>query len=303
MTVRAACVIGWPVAHSRSPLIHGYWIKQHGLAADYRREALKPEEVADFFAGLSARGYVGCNVTLPHKEAALAASRAGRPRARRRRGQYLVARWRPASLHQHGRRRLHQQSRRRGAGLGSRAEGGCGARRRRLGAGGGLWPDRARLCAHPRGQSHVRSRAGVAREIWRRGAAGQLVGAAAAARARRASGQHHAARHGRPSQARNRSRAAAGRSSGGRPGLCAARNRASCCRATPWPCHRRRARHAAASGCAGLFPMVRRAPAGDPGIAGADRGRLGSGQRNKLRGLGVPTSDDGDNCRVVPGRI
>ncbi|HYJ43195.1 MAG TPA: shikimate dehydrogenase [Xanthobacteraceae bacterium] len=74
MTVRAACVIGWPVAHSRSPLIHGYWIKQHGLAADYRREALKPEEVADFFAGLSARGYVGCNVTLPHKEAALAAS-------------------------------------------------------------------------------------------------------------------------------------------------------------------------------------------------------------------------------------
>jgi shikimate dehydrogenase len=74
MSARAACVIGWPVAHSRSPLIHNYWIKQHGLAADYRREALKPEEVADFFANLSARGYVGCNVTLPHKEAALAAS-------------------------------------------------------------------------------------------------------------------------------------------------------------------------------------------------------------------------------------
>lgn len=74
MSVRAACVVGWPVAHSRSPLIHGYWIKQHKLAADYRREALKPEQVADFFANLSARGYVGCNVTLPHKEAALAAS-------------------------------------------------------------------------------------------------------------------------------------------------------------------------------------------------------------------------------------
>ena len=179
MSVRAACVIGWPVTHSRSPLIHGHWIKQHGLAADYRREALTPEDVAEFFASLSARGYVGCNVTLPHKEAALAASAAGRPRARRRRGQYLVARWRPASLHQHRRRRLHQQSRRCGAGLGSRAEGSCGARRRRLGAGGGLWPDRARLCAHPRGQSHVRSRAGVARAVWRRGTAGQLVGAAA----------------------------------------------------------------------------------------------------------------------------
>ena len=74
--VRAACVIGWPVAHSRSPLIHNYWIKRHGLVADYRREALRPEEVADFFANLSARGYVGCNVTLPHKEAALRASEA-----------------------------------------------------------------------------------------------------------------------------------------------------------------------------------------------------------------------------------
>ena len=72
--VRAACVIGWPVAHSRSPLIHGYWIRQHKLAADYRREALEPEAVADFLANLAARGYVGCNVTLPHKEAALAAS-------------------------------------------------------------------------------------------------------------------------------------------------------------------------------------------------------------------------------------
>ncbi len=72
--VRAACVIGRPVAHSRSPLIHGYWIGQHKLAADYRREALEPEAVADFLASLAARGYVGCNVTLPHKEAALAAS-------------------------------------------------------------------------------------------------------------------------------------------------------------------------------------------------------------------------------------
>ena len=74
MSARAACVVGWPVAHSRSPLIHNYWIKQHKLPADYRREALKPEEVADFLANLAARGYVGCNVTLPHKVAALAAS-------------------------------------------------------------------------------------------------------------------------------------------------------------------------------------------------------------------------------------
>jgi shikimate dehydrogenase len=72
--IRSACVIGWPIKHSRSPLIHGYWIRQHGLAAGYRREELRPEQVADFLSNLAARGYVGCNVTIPHKEAALAAS-------------------------------------------------------------------------------------------------------------------------------------------------------------------------------------------------------------------------------------
>jgi shikimate dehydrogenase len=69
---RAACVIGWPVAHSRSPLIHNYWIKQLGLAAEYRREAVRPEEFSAFVCHLAERGYVGANVTVPHKEAALA---------------------------------------------------------------------------------------------------------------------------------------------------------------------------------------------------------------------------------------
>ena len=73
-SARAACVIGWPVEHSRSPLIHNYWIKRHGLAAEYRREAVRPEDFAGFVANLAERGYVGANVTLPHKEAALAAS-------------------------------------------------------------------------------------------------------------------------------------------------------------------------------------------------------------------------------------
>ena len=72
--MRAACVVGWPVAHSRSPLIHGHWIKQHKLAAEYRREAVEPGHAPAFFSDLAARGYAGCNVTLPHKEAALAAS-------------------------------------------------------------------------------------------------------------------------------------------------------------------------------------------------------------------------------------
>jgi shikimate dehydrogenase len=71
---KAACVIGWPIGHSRSPLIHNYWIKQHGLDAEYRREAVAPEQFKDFIAHLAARGYIGANVTVPHKEAALAMS-------------------------------------------------------------------------------------------------------------------------------------------------------------------------------------------------------------------------------------
>jgi len=68
---RAACVIGWPIAHSRSPLIHNYWLKTYGIAGEYRREAVPPEEFAAFVQSLAARGYVGANVTVPHKEAAL----------------------------------------------------------------------------------------------------------------------------------------------------------------------------------------------------------------------------------------
>jgi len=71
---RAACVIGWPIEHSRSPLIHNYWLKTYGIAGEYRREAVPPGEFRAFVQSLAARGYVGANVTLPHKEAALACS-------------------------------------------------------------------------------------------------------------------------------------------------------------------------------------------------------------------------------------
>jgi shikimate dehydrogenase len=72
--LRAACIVGWPVAHSRSPLIHNYWLKRYGIAGEYRREAVPPQEFADFARALAERGYVGANVTVPHKEAALALS-------------------------------------------------------------------------------------------------------------------------------------------------------------------------------------------------------------------------------------
>ena len=71
---KAVCVIAWPAGHSRSPLIHNYWIKQHKLDAKYRREAVPPDKFAGFVENLHGNGYIGANITVPHKEAALAAS-------------------------------------------------------------------------------------------------------------------------------------------------------------------------------------------------------------------------------------
>jgi len=68
--VKRACVIGFPVAHSRSPLIHGYWLREHKIDGDYIRHEVKPEEVDQFLKNFSKQNFVGCNVTLPHKEAA-----------------------------------------------------------------------------------------------------------------------------------------------------------------------------------------------------------------------------------------
>jgi shikimate dehydrogenase len=69
---KAVCIIAWPAAHSRSPLIHNYWIKQHHLNAEYRREAVPPEKFAEFVTHLREHGYIGANVTVPHKQAVLA---------------------------------------------------------------------------------------------------------------------------------------------------------------------------------------------------------------------------------------
>jgi shikimate dehydrogenase len=69
---RVACLIGWPAAHSRSPLIHHYWLRKLGIEGGYSIEAIPPEGFAEFVSRLSAHGFVGANVTLPHKERALA---------------------------------------------------------------------------------------------------------------------------------------------------------------------------------------------------------------------------------------
>jgi shikimate dehydrogenase len=70
--MRKACVIGWPVAHSRSPVIHNYWLRLHGIAGRYDRVPVEPGMVREFLSRLEKNGFTGCNVTLPHKEAAFA---------------------------------------------------------------------------------------------------------------------------------------------------------------------------------------------------------------------------------------
>ena len=73
VTKPIACVIGWPVKHSRSPVIHKFWLSEYGIAGDYVLHPVEPDKVAGFFADFAHSGFVGGNVTVPHKEAAFAA--------------------------------------------------------------------------------------------------------------------------------------------------------------------------------------------------------------------------------------
>jgi shikimate dehydrogenase len=68
--VPRACVMGHPVAHSRSPMIHGFWLKTLGIAGAYELMDLTPEAFPGFLTHLAQHGFVGGNVTVPHKEAA-----------------------------------------------------------------------------------------------------------------------------------------------------------------------------------------------------------------------------------------
>jgi shikimate dehydrogenase len=72
---RLACLIGWPAAHSRSPLIHRYWLRTLGIEGGYVIEAVPPDDFRDFVLRLSPRGFVGANVTIPHKVRALELSK------------------------------------------------------------------------------------------------------------------------------------------------------------------------------------------------------------------------------------
>ena len=87
-----ACIMGHPVAHSRSPMLHGYWLRTLGIEGAYEFADVAPEDFETFFRGLGANGFAGGNITIPHKEAAyrLVDRRETRRRRDRRRQHGLV---------------------------------------------------------------------------------------------------------------------------------------------------------------------------------------------------------------------
>ena len=78
-----AGVMGWPVMHSRSPKIHNYWFAKYGLGGTYVPLAIRPDGLRAALRALPALGFSGCNLTIPHKEAAFEAVDRVDPLARR----------------------------------------------------------------------------------------------------------------------------------------------------------------------------------------------------------------------------
>src|SRR5262249_25078944 len=69
---RVAGILGWPVAHSRSPRLHGFWLRRYGIDGAYVPLPVRPEKFGKALRALPLLGFAGANVTVPHKEAALA---------------------------------------------------------------------------------------------------------------------------------------------------------------------------------------------------------------------------------------
>jgi shikimate dehydrogenase len=80
---RLAGIMGWPVGHSLSPRLHGHWLRRHGIDGAYLPFAVPPERLEQALRALPALGLRGCNLTIPHKEAALALIDRVSPLARR----------------------------------------------------------------------------------------------------------------------------------------------------------------------------------------------------------------------------
>ncbi len=71
MTAARAFVMGHPIAHSRSPMLHGYWLRRYGIDGSYERLDIPPAELGAFFDRFREAGWIGGNVTVPHKVAVM----------------------------------------------------------------------------------------------------------------------------------------------------------------------------------------------------------------------------------------
>lgn len=71
MTLKRAFVIGHPIGHSRSPLMHGYWLKRYGIEGSYEKLDVPPDQLGGFFDRFRSERFIGSNVTIPHKMAVM----------------------------------------------------------------------------------------------------------------------------------------------------------------------------------------------------------------------------------------
>jgi shikimate dehydrogenase len=82
-STRLAGIMGWPVAHSRSPLLHGFWLEETGINGAYLPLPVRPDHIERALRALPVLGFRGCNLTIPHKRAALSVVDRVEPLARR----------------------------------------------------------------------------------------------------------------------------------------------------------------------------------------------------------------------------
>src|SRR6267378_2388584 len=80
---KLAGIMGWPVAHSRSPALHNFWLDEQGLDGAYVPLPVRPDELVQALRALPALGFRGCNLTIPHKQMALSVVDRVEPLARR----------------------------------------------------------------------------------------------------------------------------------------------------------------------------------------------------------------------------
>ena len=307
-----AFVTGWPLTSTRSPLIHNTWAKMYGIDATYEAVPVPPEGALDFLHGFAAEGYVGGNVTMPHKSAAFAAaSHRGEAALRMAHAEqfsantvWLERRRAPRRLHRWS--RLHRQSRPARPRLGSKririhcacARGGrrCARRARRA--------RRTRLRPCPRRQPDPRTGSVACRPVAEDRRA-RLGGHARRDPGGQPDRQHHGPRHGRR---RARRRLPAGPFGGEsirhrqrsrlRPPANASPERGGASRSRD----RRRPRHAPPPSRARLPTLVRRPPRRDRPPAASRRARSRRDRARLSRPHRLHRHGQVDHGRHVPRR-